>query len=109
MSDQVITKAGMVASEETMLNFVKYLDRLISDLTDKVNAAKNAVDKMQEAGYDDNTYKEYRSLFMEEVEFINEMNKVLNDSSKHYERMAEFVKKHNAHIMKSQYGSQFKM
>ena len=104
-----VTNAGMVASEDEMLGFVNYLNKLVADLTDKMNAAKNAVDKMQEAGYDDNTYNEYRSLFMNEIEFINEMNKVLNNSGKHYEKLAEFVHKHNEHIMKSKYGSKLKI
>ncbi len=104
-----VTNAGMVASENEMLVFVKYLNKLVNDLTDKMNAAKNAVDKMHEAGYDDNTYNEYRSLFMNEVEFINEMNKVLSNSGKHYEKMAEFVHNHNEHIMKSKYGSSLKI
>ena len=109
MSNQVITNSGMVASEEAMLNFVEYLKKLITDLTDKMNVAKNAVDKMQEAGYDDDTYAEFRSLFDEEIEFITAMNEVLDSSGVHYERMAEIVHKHNEHIMKSVYGSQFKM
>ena len=99
----------MVASENEMLGFVKYLNQLAKGLTDKMNAAKNAVDKMHEAGYNDATYNEYRSLFMDEVEFINEMNKVLYSSGKHYEKMAEFVHCHNEHIMKSKYGSKLKI
>ena len=43
------------------------------------------------------------------VEFINEMNKVLDNSGKHYEKMAEFVHSHNEHIMKSKYGSKLKI
>ena len=67
------------------------------------------IDKMQEAGYDDNTYEEYRKLFLSEVDFINDMNEVLRKSGDHYVVLAEFVHKHNEHIMKSKYGSQFKM
>lgn len=103
------TNAGMVASEGEMLNFVGYLKKLVDDLTDKMNAAKDAVDKMQEAGYDDNTYKEYRELFLSEVDFINDMNEVLRKSGEHYEVLADFVHRHNEHIMKSKYGSQFKI
>lgn len=106
---KTVTNAGMVASENEMLGFVKYLNQLAKGLTDKMNAAKNAVDKMHEAGYNDATYNEYRSLFMDEVEFINEMNKVLDSSGKHYEKMAEFVHCHNEHIMKSKYGSKLKI
>lgn len=106
---KTVTNAGMVASENEMLGFVKYLNQLAKDLTDKMNAAKNAVDKMQEAGYNDATYNEYRNLFMDEVKFINEMNKVLDNSGKHYEKMAEFVRSHNEHIMKSKYGSKLKI
>lgn len=106
---KTVTNAGMVASENEMLGFVKYLNQLAKGLTDKMNAAKNAVDKMHEAGYNDATYNEYRSLFMDEVEFINEMNKVLDSSGKHYEKMAEFVHWHNEHIMKSKYGSKLKI
>ncbi len=106
---KTVTNAGMVASENVMLEFVKYLNQLAKDLTDKMNAAKKAVDKMQEAGYDDATYNEYRSLFLAEVEFINEMNKVLENSGKHYEKMAEIIHQHNEHIMKSKYGSKLKI
>lgn len=106
---KTVTNAGMVASENEMLGFVKYLNQLAKGLTGKMNAAKNAVDKMHEAGYNDATYNEYRSLFMDEVEFINEMNKVLDSSGKHYEKMAEFVHCHNEHIMKSKYGSKLKI
>ncbi len=45
---KTVTNAGMVASENEMLGFVKYLNQLAKDLTDKMNAAKNAVDNMQE-------------------------------------------------------------
>jgi len=107
--DNLVTNNGMVASQEQMLRFVAYLKELVNGLTEKMEEAKKAVDKMEGAGYVDNTYKAYRELFLNEVKFINEMNIVLNKSGDHYEQLAAFVERHNKHIMESVYGSDLKI
>ena len=98
---RIKTMQGMIADLEVMHNFRSYLSKLVLDLTDKMNDAIDAVEKMEELGYSDETYIDYRNKFVDEVDFINEMNVVLGNSAKHYGKLAEFVEGHNGHIMKN--------
>lgn len=98
---RIETMQGMVADLEVMHNFRSYLGKLVFDLTDKMNDAIDALEKIEELGYSDDTYIDYRDKFVDEVDFINEMNVVLGNSDKHYEKLAVFVEEHNKHIMKN--------
>lgn len=104
-----VTNNGMVANSNEMRNFVAHLNKLMDNLKASMDAALKSVQEMQNAGYNDNTFKTFDNTFKEEVKFVDALNDKLKNSAKHYGVLIEMVDRHNEHHYKSQYGGQIKL
>lgn len=93
--DNVETNSGMIANASAMRKFVHDLKKLANELTDKMLVAKNHIDEVEKLGYSDSTFQDFRQKFVEEIKFVNEINKFLDENGQHYTRLAEIVEKHN--------------
>lgn len=86
------TSDGMVADYEEMLDFVNSLKQMMDELTasrDEVNAA---MIKMGDLGNTDVTTHNFIDEFNSHATQIDELNDILDKSSKFYNELADKVK-----------------
>lgn len=86
------TNDGMVADYEEMLDFVNSLKLMMEELTasrDEVNAA---MVKMGDLGNTDEKTQEFINGFNSHATQIDELNNILEKSSKFYNELADKVK-----------------
>lgn len=88
------TNNSMKGSASEMQQFVCKLKVQIEDLIQSRDAAKAAIKKMKDLGYDDSNFVRFEETFENESKLIDVLNAELNKSIKFYNVSIQMIEEH---------------
>ena len=89
---KIDTSDGMVADFEEMLDFVQSAKQMIDELTETRNEVNEAMVKMGDLGNTDDKCHEFVKGFNDHSTKIDDLNEILNKTSKFYTELADKVR-----------------
>jgi hypothetical protein len=91
---RIKTDSGIVGDYDKMRDFINYLNELIKDLIRSRNEAFDALNKMNNTGYADETFDIFNEKFKKNAEYIDLLKQQLDASMKFYNEVADKTEGH---------------